>query len=110
MSNPLSILESSNNLLFNMNGGGNTLGGSVGGQDDFLVNKIRKIPSQPFRVLDAPNLCDDFYLNLMDWSSENQLAVALDRSVYIWNANTESVTELTRLGDLNQVTSLAWSQ
>jgi WD40 repeat protein len=46
----------------------------------------------------------------MDWSSENQLAVALDRSVYIWNANTESVTELTRLGDLNQVTSLAWSQ
>lgn len=110
MSNPLSILESSNNLLFNMNGGGNTLGGSVGGQDDFLVNKIRKIPSQPFRVLDAPNLCDDFYLNLMDWSSENQLGVALDRSVYIWNANTESVTELTRLGDLNQVTSLAWSQ
>jgi len=52
-------------------------------------------------VLDAPNLCDDFYLNLMDWSSENQLGVALDRSVYIWNANTESVTELVRLGDLN---------
>jgi len=29
---------------------------------------IRKIPSQPYKVLDAPNLSDDFYLNLVDWS------------------------------------------
>ena len=61
-------------------------------------------------MLDAPNLCDDFYLNLMDWSAENALGVALDRSVYIWNANTESVTELVRLGDRDMVTSVAWSQ
>ena len=98
--NPLSILESSNNYLFNMIGGANSLGSSCGGQD-FLVNKIRKIPHMPFRVLDAPHLCDDFYLNLMDWSAENALGVALDRSVYIWNANTESVTELVRLPELN---------
>ena len=62
---------------------------------------VRKIASQPFRVLDAPNLCDDFYLNLVDWSQSNQLAVALGTSVYIWNANTASVSELTNLGDLN---------
>jgi cell division cycle 20-like protein 1 (cofactor of APC complex) len=92
-----------------MIGGANSLGSSCGGQD-FLVNKIRKIPHMPFRVLDAPHLCDDFYLNLMDWSAENALGVALDRSVYIWNANTESVTELVRLPELNQVTSVAWSQ
>jgi WD40 repeat protein len=61
----------------------------------------RKIAQQPFRVLDAPNLCDDFYLNLVDWSPANQLAVALGNSVYIWNANTASVAELANLGDLN---------
>lgn len=61
----------------------------------------RKIAQQPFRVLDAPNLCDDFYLNLVDWSAANQLSVALGNSVYIWNANTASVSELTNLGDLN---------
>jgi len=31
--------------------------------------KPRKIPSNPYRVLDAPELCDDFYLNLVDWSA-----------------------------------------
>lgn len=61
----------------------------------------RKIAQSAFRVLDAPNLCDDFYLNLVDWSQSNQLAVALGTSVYIWNANTANVSELTNIGDLN---------
>jgi len=34
---------------------------------------IRKIPKVPFKVLDAPELQDDFYLNLVDWSSSNIL-------------------------------------
>jgi len=37
-------------------------------------------------VLDAHNLQDDFYLNLLDWSDNNQIAVALDSSVYVWSA------------------------
>lgn len=36
-----------------------------------------KIAKTPFKVLDAPALKDDFYLNLIDWSSENILAVGL---------------------------------
>jgi len=43
----------------------------------------RKIASQPYKVLDAPNLVDDFYLNLVDWSPNNQLAVALGSIVYV---------------------------
>ena len=31
--------------------------------------KPRKISSNPYRILDAPGLSDDFYLNLVDWSS-----------------------------------------
>ena len=48
----------------------------------------RKIPKTPFKVLDAPDLQDDYYLNLLDWSSQNVLAVGLGTAVYLWNAST----------------------
>ena len=41
----------------------------------------------PYKVLDAPGLIDDFYLNLLDWGFNNLLAVGLERTVYLWNAN-----------------------
>ncbi|KAF8413084.1 hypothetical protein HHK36_001060 [Tetracentron sinense] len=46
----------------------------------------RKVPRSPYKVLDAPALQDDFYLNLVDWSSHNVLAVGLGNCVYLWNA------------------------
>lgn len=51
----------------------------------------RKIPKVPYKVLDAPSLQDDFYLNLLDWSSNNVLSVALGTSVYLWSACTSKV-------------------
>jgi WD40 repeat protein len=51
---------------------------------------------------------DDFYLNLLDWSKSNALAVALGSSVYIWNATTADVKELVNLED-SQVSSVCWS-
>ncbi|PPD73811.1 hypothetical protein GOBAR_DD29268 [Gossypium barbadense] len=39
-----------------------------------------------FLVSDAPGLEDDFYLNLVDWSPNNVLAVGLESCVYFWNA------------------------
>ena len=41
----------------------------------------RRISKVPFKVLDAPALQDDFYLNLVDWSSQNVLAVGLGSCV-----------------------------
>jgi len=58
----------------------------------------RRIPTQPDRVLDAPGMLDDYYLNLMDWSSTNLLAIGLAESVYVWNAATGDVTELCHVG------------
>ncbi len=43
------------------------------------------------QVLDAPALQDDFYLNLVDWSSQNTLAVGLGSCVYLWSACTSKV-------------------
>eukprot|EP00656_Telonema_subtile_P048094 TRINITY_DN5647_c0_g1_i1.p1 TRINITY_DN5647_c0_g1~~TRINITY_DN5647_c0_g1_i1.p1 ORF type:complete len:186 (-),score=17.40 TRINITY_DN5647_c0_g1_i1:89-646(-) len=37
----------------------------------------RYISENPERILDAPELMDDFYLNLLDWNKNGILAVAL---------------------------------
>jgi|TARA_B110001450_G_C17651476_1_gene493473 cell division cycle 20-like protein 1 (cofactor of APC complex) len=63
----------------------------------------------PYKVLDAPNLQDDFYLNLVDWSASNVLAVGLNRAVYIWSACTSQVKKLCELPVDNSITSVGWS-
>eukprot|EP01137_Pigoraptor_chileana_P013726 Opistho-2@67564 len=69
----------------------------------------RKIPKVPFKVLDAPELQDDFYLNLVDWSSQNVLGVALGASVYLWSACTSHVTKLCDLApEGDAVNAIAW--
>ncbi|GFH50148.1 cell division cycle 20-like protein 1, cofactor of APC complex [Chaetoceros tenuissimus] len=81
----------------------------------------RKIAKVPFKVLDAPALADDFYLNLVDWSSQNVLAVGLGTCVYLWSACTSNVTKLCDLSepengqpnsnqDSPTVTSVSWTQ
>jgi cell division cycle protein 20 (cofactor of APC complex) len=58
----------------------------------------RRIATMPTRVLDAPNLMDDYYLNLLDWSCTNIVAISLEHQVYVWNAESG---EVSRLVDLN---------
>mmetsp|Transcript_4459 Transcript_4459/g.11512 ORF Transcript_4459/g.11512 Transcript_4459/m.11512 type:complete len:842 (+) Transcript_4459:414-2939(+) len=71
----------------------------------------RKIAKVPFKVLDAPALQDDFYLNLVDWSSQNVLAVGLGSCVYLWSACTSKVTKLCDLASAEDiVTSVSWAQ
>jgi cell division cycle 20-like protein 1 (cofactor of APC complex) len=63
----------------------------------------------PCKVLDAPALQDDYYLNLIDWSTQNFLAVGLASSVYLWNANNSKVTKLCDLGISDSATSVSWA-
>lgn len=49
----------------------------------------RYIPQQPDRILDAPDIVDDYYLNLLDWNKGNVLAAALGTHVYLWDAGKE---------------------
>jgi cell division cycle 20-like protein 1, cofactor of APC complex len=74
-----------------------------------FINNIRKISKVPYKVLDAPALQDDFYLNLIDWSKKNILAVGLSSCVYLWSAYTSKVTKLCDLGTHDSVTSVSWS-
>ncbi|KAG0332206.1 substrate-specific activator of APC-dependent proteolysis [Podila horticola] len=68
----------------------------------------RTVGASPFKVLDAPDLKDDFYLNLVDWSSQNVLGVGLGSCVYLWHALNGKVTQLCDLGDDDSVASLSW--
>lgn len=70
----------------------------------------RPISKVPFKVLDAPELQDDFYLNLVDWGSANILGVGLGSSVYMWNSQSGKVTQLCKLPDNDKVTSVQWIQ
>lgn len=69
----------------------------------------RKVARSPFKVLDAPALQDDFYLNLVDWSSHNVLAVGLGSCVYLWSACTSKVTKLCDLSPTDTVCSVSWT-
>jgi cell division cycle 20, cofactor of APC complex len=74
----------------------------------------RHISSAPSRILDAPDLLDDYYLNLVDWSDSNWLAIALGQSVFLWNAGTGDIEELCSFNDVSipnaHISSVSWVQ
>ena len=74
------------------------------------VTKQRVIAKNPYKVLDAPALQDDYYLNLVDWSSQNDLVVGLQSCIYIWSATSSKVTKLSDLGTNDSVTSVNWAR
>jgi len=61
--------------------------------------------------LDAPFILDDFYLNLLDWSSRNVVGIAIENSVYLWNVSDTSSSELVTVDDQHcLVTSINLAQ
>nr|XP_043890884.1 cell division cycle protein 20 homolog [Solea senegalensis] len=75
------------------------------------VKKTRYISSTPERILDAPDLRNDFYLNLLDWSSRNVLAVALHNNVYLWDATQGDITLLMKMDrEEDYICSLSWTK
>ncbi|KAJ2747108.1 substrate-specific activator of APC-dependent proteolysis [Coemansia sp. BCRC 34301] len=71
----------------------------------------RVIPRDPIKVLDAPGIRDDYYLNLMDWSSDNRVSVALNSEVYVWDAASSQTTRLCDVGESGDwVTSVRWAE
>lgn len=69
----------------------------------------RRVLTAPERVLDAPGLVDDYYLNLLDWSSGNQVAIGLERNVYVWSAESGTVSCLLETAADTYVSSVKWS-
>ncbi|EDW31534.1 GL11182 [Drosophila persimilis] len=73
------------------------------------TSAVRRITRLPYKVLDAPELQDDFYLNALDWSSKDILGVGLGCSLYLWSAVDSQVTRLCDLSDEdNLITAVKW--
>jgi len=52
---------------------------------------------------------DDYYLNLLDWSQDNILAVCLLQTVYLWNANSGDIQQLYETDEERDIiTSVSW--
>lgn len=75
-----------------------------------LGKPTRHISSAPARKLDAPEMLDDYYLNLLSWGPTNQLAVALSQYVYLWDASSGDIKELMNMEDTEDdyISSVSW--
>ena len=72
--------------------------------------KLCKITKKAEKVLDAPGLINDYYLNLLDWGKKNLLAVCLGEGAFVWNASTQEGHQFfTSENPLMIPTSVAWS-
>jgi cell division cycle protein 20 (cofactor of APC complex) len=83
--------------------------GTLPSSSGAVTNRSRKIATQPERVLDAPGMVDDFYLNLLSWSVLNIVAVALAENTYIWRADTGTVVLVGEAPEGSYVSSVDFS-
>lgn len=72
-------------------------------------SKYREIPKTSYKTLDAHYLVDDFYLNLLDWSSTNFVGVALFNALYIYDYNKGIVEQLMSLDTENFLTAVKFN-
>jgi cell division cycle 20, cofactor of APC complex len=73
------------------------------------VVKSRKIATEPERILEAPDLVDDFYLNVVSWSCLNMVSVALHDQLYIWNGDVGTVNLLGQAPSGGYISSVDFS-
>ncbi|XP_057428442.1 cell division cycle 20.2, cofactor of APC complex-like [Lotus japonicus] len=79
-------------------------------QNSINQPRPRAMPKKEEKVLDAPNIRNDYYSNIMDWGKNNILAVALGPEMYLWNSVNNNVHRLFEATDNDCPTSVAWSQ
>ncbi|GMF39623.1 unnamed protein product [Phytophthora fragariaefolia] len=83
-------------------------------------NGRRRIARTPFKVLDAPSLQDDFYLNLVDcghlarvgtlgWSGQSLASGSRDRTILVRDLRTQEPFHNKLAGHKQEVCGLKWS-
>lgn len=58
----------------------------------------RRVDTTPFRILDAPGLINDYYLNLLDWRA-NRISIALGDTLYNYNVSTKNASEIFNISN-----------
>ena len=61
------------------------------------------------RILDAPGIVDDYYLNLLHWSSQGEVCIALGAAVYVYSVDEGRVDSVADMDDgRGRVTAVRW--
>lgn len=68
----------------------------------------RSLPSSPERQLNAPDIKNDYYLNLLDWGKNGVIAIALADKVYLWNSQNSDIQILDTCSGTDYVCSVSW--
>uniref|UniRef100_H0WVN5 Cell division cycle 20B n=2 Tax=Otolemur garnettii TaxID=30611 RepID=H0WVN5_OTOGA len=72
-------------------------------------NDVKYSKTQPEVKIHLTGLRNDYYLNILDWSLQNLVAIALGSAVYIWNGEDHDRIENIDLGSTcNYVSSVSW--
>ncbi|NXV23972.1 CD20B protein, partial [Cepphus grylle] len=82
-----------------------------GTQNEFRAVTIVKpsIPLEPEMRLHITGLRNDYYLNILDWSLENLIAIAVGPAAHIWSGETLQTIESIDLNSSSKyISSLAW--
>ena len=76
-----------------------------------LAPRSRPLPKKPYKILDSPEMEDDFYKQLLHWSpTNNMVAIGLSNSVYIWDAQKKKANLLCEFFEYEELCSLRWDQ
>lgn len=80
-------------------------------QSSKAAPELRTLPVAPFKVLDAPNLRDDYYCSILAFDAVSQtLAVGLGTRLYSWSECTGvQALEDNGLGEISWLTTLDFS-
>ena len=63
------------------------------------------------RILDAPGIVDDYYLNLLDWSSQAVVCIALGAAVYVYSVDEGYVECIADMDEgRGRVTAVRWEE
>ncbi|XP_004848735.1 cell division cycle protein 20 homolog B [Heterocephalus glaber] len=79
--------------------------------ESFHLKKFRDVNypiCQPEVKIHLTGLRNDYYLNVLDWSFQNLVAVALGSAVYIWNGENHRVEKIDLSLTCNYVSSVSW--
>lgn len=63
------------------------------------IKYSRRIPKAPFKILDAPGVVDDFYQDILDWSTKDVIAVGIENCIFFFKNKTPKENSVSKFGD-----------
>ncbi|KAM6230014.1 LOW QUALITY PROTEIN: cell division cycle protein 20 homolog B [Porphyrio hochstetteri] len=82
-----------------------------GTQNEFRAVTIMKpsVPLEPEARFHMTGLCNDYYLNILDWTLEDLIAIAVGHVAHIWNGGTlQAIESIDLNSSYKYISSLAW--